>query len=115
MDWGYEISKTRGIDLDLADTSLFEKLVKKVPSATKCIQCGTCCATCTASNQIPFSFRHCQIMFRRGQFEHLSAELDKCMLCGKCSLACPQGVNTRAVISTMRLLLTDINDINISL
>ena len=35
----------------------------------------------------------------------LAAELDKCMLCGKCSLVCPRGVNTRAVIMNMRILL----------
>jgi heterodisulfide reductase subunit C len=25
-------------------------------------------------------------------------EVEKCMLCGKCQLACPRGVNTRNVI-----------------
>jgi len=37
------------------------------------------------------------------------------MLCGKCNLVCTQGVNTRAVISTMRLILSDMNNRNIAL
>ena len=28
--------------------------------------------------------------------------LDACMLCGKCTLVCPRGVNTRAMIMEMR-------------
>jgi heterodisulfide reductase subunit C len=28
----------------------------------------------------------------------IESEIKKCMLCGKCYLACPRGVNTRNVI-----------------
>jgi len=114
-EWGYKISKTRVIDLDTADTTWYSELTKKVPSAKKCIMCGACSATCTASSHTIFSFRECHILFQRGQFENLSDELDKCMLCGKCNLVCPRRVNTRAIISTMRLLLTDMNNRTITL
>ena len=114
-DWGYKISIPRIIDLDRSDTSLYKQLVSKVPSAMKCIMCGACSATCTASNHTTFSFRTCHILFKRGQYNQLSVELDKCMLCGKCNLVCTQGVNTRAVISTMRLILSDMNNRNIAL
>ena len=111
-DWGYKISTPRVIDLDKADTAGYAKLVDEVPSAKKCIMCGACSATCTASNHTDFSFRQCHILFRRGLVANLSVELDKCMLCGKCNIVCPQGVNTRAIISTMRIILTDMNNRN---
>ena len=114
-EWGYKISTPRAIDLDKTDSSAYSKLIEKVPSVKKCIQCGACSATCTVSNHIDFSFRLSHLLFRRGQFENLSVELDKCMLCGKCNLICPQGVNTRAIISTMRLILSDMKNRNITL
>jgi heterodisulfide reductase subunit C len=112
-NWGFKIAKTRIIDLDKADTNEFAKLTAKVPSAKRCLMCGACSATCSASNHIDFNFRHCHLMFRRGQFDGLAAELDKCMLCGKCKLVCPRGVNTRAVIYNMRIFLNDMNYKNI--
>lgn len=114
-NWGYKISKPRVIDLDTADTGVFEKLIEKVPSAKRCLMCGACAATCSASNHIDFNFRKCHLMFRRGQFENIAEELDKCMLCGKCKLVCPRGVNTRAVIYNMRIFLNDMNYKNIEL
>ena len=114
-EWGYKISAPRIIDLDRAEMNQYTQIVGKVPSAMKCILCGACSAACTVSNHTDFSFRQCHILFRRGQFKNLARELDKCMLCGKCNLVCPQGVNTRAVISTMRLVLSDMNNRNIDL
>ncbi len=104
-NFGYKITKPRVIDLDQADTSLYKKLIRHVPSIERCIMCGGCTATCTANNHTDFNFRKCHLMFRRGQTENLAQELEKCMLCGKCSLVCPRGVNTRAVVQNMRILL----------
>ncbi|MCK9255572.1 MAG: 4Fe-4S dicluster domain-containing protein [Bacteroidales bacterium] len=114
-NWGFKISQARIIDLDKANTKMFEDLCLKVPSAKRCIMCGGCSATCTASNHTNFNFRNCNLMFRRGQFEGLAEELDKCMLCGKCKLVCPRGVNTRAIIYNMRIILNKMNYKNIEL
>lgn len=103
--FGYKISKPRSIDLDAADTSLYKKLIRHVPSLERCIMCGGCTATCSVNNHTSFNFRKCHLLFRRGQLEKLEQELDKCMLCGKCMLVCPRGINTRAVILNMRILL----------
>ncbi len=112
-NWGFNIAKSRTIDMDMADLKPFIKLTEKVPSAKRCLMCGLCSATCTVREHIDFNFRLCHLMFRRGQFENLSEELDKCMLCGKCKLACPRGVNTRAIIYNMRIILDDMNYIKI--
>jgi heterodisulfide reductase subunit C len=37
-------------------------------------------------------------MVMRGQTATVHAEAGKCMLCGKCQMACPRGVNTRNVL-----------------
>ena len=29
-------------------------------------------------------------------------ELSKCMLCGKCRLVCPRGINTREIVLTIK-------------
>jgi heterodisulfide reductase subunit C len=111
-NWGYKIPSPRVIDLDKADTSGYTEMVNEVPSAKRCFMCGACSATCPVSNHTDFSFRRCHILFKRGQVENLSVELDKCMLCGKCNIVCPRGVNTRAIISTMKIILTDMNNRN---
>lgn len=108
-NFGYKISKPRGIDLDKADTSLYEKIIRHVPSLERCIMCGGCTATCSVNNHTAFNFRKTHLLFRRGQLEGLAAELDKCMLCGKCMLVCPRAVNTRAVVQNMRILLGNTN------
>jgi heterodisulfide reductase subunit C len=103
--FGYKITKPRGIDLDKADAGLYKKIIRHVPSLERCIMCGGCTATCSVNNHTSFNFRKCHLLFRRGQLENLAQELDKCMLCGKCMLICPRGVNTRAVVQNMRILL----------
>ena len=108
-NWGFSISTSRVLDMDSADRSAYKKLTEKVPSAKRCLMCGICSATCTAREHVDFNFRFCHLMFRQGQFENLSEELDKCMLCGKCKLNCPRGVNTRAIIYNMRIILDDLN------
>lgn len=104
-NFGFKIAKPRIIDLDKTDVSLYKELIEHVPSLERCIMCGGCTATCSVNNHTEFNFRKCHLMFRRGQLENLESELDKCMLCGKCMLVCPRGVNTRAVVQNMRILL----------
>ena len=38
-------------------------------------------------------------LIRRGEIEPLREEVTRCMLCGKCLLVCPRGVNTRNVVT----------------
>ncbi|HOK38943.1 MAG: 4Fe-4S dicluster domain-containing protein [Bacteroidales bacterium] len=104
-NWGFKIPDSRTLDLDKEDLKLYNKIVEKVPSARRCIMCGMCSATCSAANHTNFNFRLVHHKFRMGMFESLASELDKCMLCGKCRMLCPRGVNTRAVIYNMRIIL----------
>jgi heterodisulfide reductase subunit C len=105
IDFGYTPNLSRAIDLDKNDLLLKNFLTQEVRSFAECIGCGSCAATCTAKQHTDFNILQCNFFFRRGEYDKLLAELDKCMLCGKCILVCPRNVNTRGMIIKMRLLL----------
>ncbi|MBO4382071.1 MAG: 4Fe-4S binding protein, partial [Bacteroidales bacterium] len=44
-------------------------------------------------------------------YDRLEEELQKCMLCGKCTLVCPRGVNLRSLIINMRQILSNTTEI----
>jgi heterodisulfide reductase subunit C len=61
-------------------------------------ECGGCSATCTSGNLIRFSLRELHILIKRGENDQVRKNIKKCMLCGKCTLVCPRGVNTRNIV-----------------
>ena len=105
MDFGFTITKPRVIVFDGNNLSRAEKLQALEPVLRACIGCGNCTATCTAGGITSFNIRKLQTMFRRGEYDTLRTEIDKCMLCGKCRMVCPRGINTRKVIVNLKRLL----------
>ncbi|HPT21092.1 MAG TPA: 4Fe-4S dicluster domain-containing protein [Bacteroidales bacterium] len=99
VNFGFTLLKGRQIDYDKNDRSLAEYILLQEPSFSICFECGGCSATCTAGNFTPFSLRRLNILIKRGENEEVGREISKCMLCGKCTLVCPRGVNTRNVIT----------------
>ncbi|MDD4848244.1 MAG: 4Fe-4S dicluster domain-containing protein [Bacteroidales bacterium] len=106
-NWGYQISQTRKINLDEVDLTIAQKILDMEPTFRLCISCGGCTATCTAGSFTDFNIRRVNLMIRRGQLDGLYEQLNHCMLCGKCHLVCPHGVNTRKVILLMKQLLSE--------
>jgi heterodisulfide reductase subunit C len=98
INWGFQIQKDRQIDFDRNDRQIAVEVEEHEPSIRLCISCGTCAATCSAGEFTDFSLRRIILLVKRGELEGVVSELSKCMLCGKCQLACPRGVNTRSVI-----------------
>lgn len=96
--FGYSINKDRQIDYDKTDKRISEYVSIHEPSFNICIACGTCTASCSAGNFTEISLRKIIHLTKRGETKDLKSEISKCMLCGKCYLACPRGVNTRNVI-----------------
>ncbi len=96
--FGFSISEGRQIDYDTNDRSIAEYIFKEEPSFRSCIECGGCSATCTTGNFIRFSLRELHILIKRGENDLVRQEIKKCMLCGKCTLICPRGVNTRNIV-----------------
>ena len=72
-----------------------------------CIGCGACTAICTAGNLTQFNFRKVHTLVRRGEYRGAYEEMNKCMLCGKCRLVCPRGINTRGVVLLIKRKLGD--------
>ncbi len=99
--WGYNISATRSINYDTNNNSMAEYIAQVVPSSKLCIGCGGCTAGCTAGNFTDFNIRKIQMLMKRGENKEAKEQLHKCMLCGKCMLVCPRGVETRKMILEM--------------
>ena len=97
-DFGFAISATRAIEYDKNSTKCAEYVQQKVPTAMLCIGCGSCTATCTAGNFTGFNIRKIQMLMKRGENREYREQLHKCMLCGKCQMLCPRGVDTRGMI-----------------
>jgi heterodisulfide reductase subunit C len=102
IDFGYSLNKDRQIDFDNNDRKIARFVKKNEPSFGICIACGTCTATCSAGQFTDFNFRRLMILIRRGENKNVKEEISKCMLCGKCFLACPRNVNTRNVILNIK-------------
>ena len=96
--FGFAILKGRQIDFDSNNRWLADHILEREPSFSLCIECGCCAATCTTGNFIKFSLRELNILIKRGENELVRRNIEKCMLCGKCTLVCPRGVNTRNVV-----------------
>ena len=101
-NFGFSILKERHIDYDTNDRSIAKYISDREPSFRICIECGCCSATCTSGSFTKFSLREIQILIRRGENDIVIENINKCMLCGKCMLVCPRGVNTRNVIMLVR-------------
>jgi heterodisulfide reductase subunit C len=97
-NFGFTIIKERHIDFDANDRSIADYIREGEPSFKLCIECGGCSSTCTTGNFTRFSLRELHILIKRGENEFVRENIRKCMLCGKCILVCPRGVNTRNVI-----------------
>lgn len=99
--WGFSISAARVIDYDRNDKTLADLLSEQVPSSRLCIGCGGCTSSCTAGHFTEFNIRKLQMLAKRGETEETRKNLHQCMLCGKCLLTCPRGVDTRRMILVM--------------
>jgi heterodisulfide reductase subunit C len=107
IDFGYTLQKDRQIDFDANDMAVVNKVIELEPSFRICIACGTCAATCSAGQFTSLSLRRIIIDLKRGVYSGIADELMKCMLCGKCQLACPRGVNTRRLLLAIRKSLNE--------
>ena len=97
-EFGYSISRPRAIDMDSNDMTLATRVLEWEPTLKGCFDCGGCSATCTAAAFTGFNFRRLHHLMRMGEYDGIREEISKCMLCGKCRMVCPRGVNTRNVV-----------------
>ena len=96
IDFGFRKNASSTIDLNRTDTKLFEKVCREEVGVRTCMACGSCSASCTAAEFSGMSVRKVILALQRGQ--DIRPMLSKCMLCGKCQMVCPRGINTRKLI-----------------
>ena len=104
IDFGYKTIVSRAINLDNADLKPSIELFKEDDMLRACIGCGGCTGACTAAAHTSFNFRKLHTLIRRGEYANAKEEAEKCMLCGKCQMLCPRGINTRKIILGIRKL-----------
>jgi len=97
--FGFSISRTRLMNYDTSDRKVREYVTLREASFRLCFACGGCTAACTAGQHTTFNLRRMNNLIRRGEIAPLLDEVTRCMLCGKCLLVCPRGVNTRNVVA----------------
>ncbi len=97
--FGFTINRSRQIDYDSSDRKVREYVTLREPSFRLCFACGGCTATCTAGQHTTMNLRRINTCIRRGEIDFIREEVTRCMLCGKCLLVCPRGVNTRNVVA----------------
>jgi heterodisulfide reductase subunit C len=105
MNWGYSINNDNQIDFDRNSRVIYDFICQQEPSFKRCISCGSCTATCSAGNFTSLSLRKLNLLISRGETKNIAKEIAQCMLCGKCILVCPRGINTRNVIMNMQKAL----------
>jgi heterodisulfide reductase subunit C len=101
-DFGYSVIETRTLDFEGFDNRLLHYVLVNESSFLTCISCGGCTATCSAGNLIDFNVRKINLLLRRCEVDSLAKEIDKCMLCGKCTLVCPRDINIRNVVMLIK-------------
>ncbi len=104
INFGFTSSESRVIDLDKGDYRQSVKLFAEDEMLRACIGCGGCSGACSAAEHTPFNFRKLHTLIRRGQYAGAKEEAQKCMLCGRCQMICPRGINTRKIIQGIKKL-----------
>ena len=98
------ISIRNSLDMNRAERN---KALREVLALGFCPGGGAGAAGCTAGNLTEFNFRKVHTLVRRGEYQGAYEEMNKCMLCGKCRLVCPRGINTRGVVMLIKRKLGD--------
>ncbi|MBR4802819.1 MAG: 4Fe-4S dicluster domain-containing protein [Bacteroidales bacterium] len=102
IDFGFGVNPSSRINLDNADKEKFRQLATSEPDVLKCIACGSCSASCTATAFEDTSLRRAILSLQNGLSDDASRLLSHCMLCGKCTMVCPRGINTRHLILSIQ-------------
>jgi len=100
--FGFFIHTDRQHNLDVADRSLYKRIALIEPSVQRCIFCGGCASSCTASKYTPMSFRLISLNLRRGHTDDVKPMVASCLLCGKCTMVCPRDVNIRHLMVILK-------------
>ena len=98
IDFGYGLTPSATLKIENVENPRFAALHAREPDVAKCIACGSCTASCSAGCFTEMNLRRVILSLQRGREKETLPMLRHCMLCGKCLLVCPRGINTRHLI-----------------
>lgn len=98
IDFGYGLTPSATLRIENVDNPRFQALHEREPDVVKCIACGSCAASCSAGCFTEMNLRRVILSLQREREKETLPMLRHCMLCGKCLLVCPRGINTRHLI-----------------
>lgn len=98
IDFGYGLTPSATLQIENVQNPRFTALHALEPDVAKCIACGSCAASCSAGCFTEMNLRRVILSLQRGREKETLPMLRHCMLCGKCLLVCPRGINTRHLI-----------------
>jgi heterodisulfide reductase subunit C len=96
--FGYSLTPSSRVDLNLFNKDKWNKLVELEPDVLKCMACGSCTASCTAGKFTKNSLRSAILYLQNGQEKQALEYIQSCLLCGKCFMVCPRAINTRNLL-----------------
>jgi heterodisulfide reductase subunit C len=104
-DFGFSWSGARALDPSQPLGSEVQKVLDGEPGLLDCISCGQCAAVCTAGAYTSMSFYRVVLHLLRGETKEASMMSHGCMLCGKCRMTCPRGVNIHNAVMLISALM----------
>jgi len=100
-EFGFDIHEDLMVDQDRSSPA-YDFLLEKVPSVAVCLSCGSCTGSCISAEMTGFGFRNLLVLLKNNRYQRLSHALEYCQFCGKCTMVCPRGINTRKAILEMK-------------
>ena len=101
VDFGFGLVPSSRINLDLFEKEKYDELLSIEPDARICMACVSCTAVCTAGKFVHTSLREAMEDIFNAKPDKALETLRACQLCGKCSMVCPRGINTRHLIMSI--------------
>ena len=106
INWGYAINKPRVIDIDSNNLRKSDEILREMPELQTCIAAAAVRRPVRPAT-LRISISATPYARAPGRISGRYEQMNKCMLCGKCRLVCPRGINTRAVVMLIKRKLGD--------
>lgn len=88
------------------DAGLVARLPRSDPgvaAASRCLQCGACTPFCPGALETDFAFLPRKVTAAVAENRPLNCDIDACVQCRQCELACPQGISAGAIVNAIVL------------